>query len=477
MASFGSSGRFGGSVPPPKGLGAGRSLTKPEIKQVRNKLKAAAYSMGGVDWHRLFKHYDRTNSGELNLMQFKRALRGDAKITVSILPDNHVRHLFNTIDLDGGGTIDVDEFISWVDGGDDDEKEAGDEARIADTSRSSGYGRRAPTEMSSPSQRRYHFGQGRWLHNNDENSFADGVQFRQGEELLDEAEGEAVHAMFEAQLALEREISPPPQLMTIPQRQAKSGGCSSSSSSSSNSSSNSNSSKDSGKNKRSKVNRKKTTPTPYLRMRQEQDENERIIKSQAAQLAVLKLMVEQQYDALSPKQRHGKSPSQQRTAASALTPEKGQSEASPSLQTSATFTVRCHCGAMRGEFKCNKTQITCWDCNCSDCGMRRNLHFILPSNAFKTTSDCERVSTLYRWGTGVAQRRFCKTCGILPWYVPRSNPDGIGVSLNCVDWGTGERPGITVKKYDGKDWERSHKKTNIASESEFDEDDADDVLI
>ena len=36
---------------------------------------------------------------------------------------------------------------------------------------------------------------------------------------------------------------------------------------------------------------------------------------------------------------------------------------------------------------------------------------------------------------------------------------------------------IAFKKYDGKDWERSHKKTNIASESEFDEDDADDVLI
>ena len=140
--------------------------------------------------------------------------------------------------------------------------------------------------------------------------------------------------------------------------------------------------------------------------------------------------------------------------------------ASPKLETAATFTVRCHCGAMRGEFKCNKTQITCWDCNCSDCGMRRNLHFILPSKAFKTTSDCERASTLYRWGTGVAQRRFCKTCGILPWYVPRSNPDGIGVSLSCVDWGTGERPSITIKKYDSQNWEQSHKETNIASESE-----------
>lgn len=444
-------------MPPPKGLGAGRSLTKPEIKQVRNKLKAAAYGMGGVDWTKLFNHYDRNNTGELNLMQFKRALRGDAKITVSMLPDNHVRHLFNTIDLDGGGTIDVDEFIAWVDG----DVEEGDEEHDRGLhppprSVSSGYGRRSPTEMSSPSQRRFHFGQGRWLHNNDENSLADGVQFRQDEEPVNEAEGEAVNAMFEAQLALEREMSPP-QLTSIPRRHAKKG------SSSSN-----------GKKKKSKSSRKKITEAPYIHMRQEQEENERIIKNQAQQLAVLKLIVEQQYDALSPNVKKKKNPVQYPTPTLAL--EKGHREASPLLQSPATFTVRCHCGAMRGEFKCNKIQITCWDCNCSDCVMRRNLHFILPAKSFKTTTDCEKASTDYRWGTGVAQRRFCKTCGILPWYIPRSNPDGIGISLNCVDWGSGERPGITIKKYDGKNWEQSHKETNIASESEFDED-ADDVLI
>ena len=54
---------------------------------------------------------------------------------------------------------------------------------------------------------------------------------------------------------------------------------------------------------------------------------------------------------------------------------------------------------------------------------------------------------------------------MLPWYVPRSNPDGIGVTLGCVDWGSGERPSVIVKKYDGIHWERSWNETNISRES------------
>ena len=42
---------------------------------------------------------------------------------------------------------------------------------------------------------------------------------------------------------------------------------------------------------------------------------------------------------------------------------------------------------------------------------------------------------LYQWGTMTAIRRFCRTCGILPFYIPRSNQDGYAVTLPCVDWG------------------------------------------
>lgn len=56
---------------------------------------------------------------------------------------------------------------------------------------------------------------------------------------------------------------------------------------------------------------------------------------------------------------------------------------------------------------------------------------------FPVTSErlIAEVTNLYLWGTKTAQRRFCSRCGILPFYVPRSNPDGIGITLHCVDWG------------------------------------------
>lgn len=50
-----------------------------------------------------------------------------------------------------------------------------------------------------------------------------------------------------------------------------------------------------------------------------------------------------------------------------------------------------------------------------------------------TTSESETI--LYQWGTKTAVRRFCKTCGILPFYIPRSNPDGYAITYHCVDWG------------------------------------------
>ena len=102
--------------------------------------------------------------------------------------------------------------------------------------------------------------------------------------------------------------------------------------------------------------------------------------------------------------------------------------------------------------------------------MRRNLHFIIPSADFEALDDCDAetdtTGKLYLWGTKMARRRFCRTCGILPWYVPRSNPDGVAITLGCVDWGTGERPGIEIKRYDGLHWEQSHTETGIAAESQ-----------
>lgn len=103
--------------------------------------------------------------------------------------------------------------------------------------------------------------------------------------------------------------------------------------------------------------------------------------------------------------------------------------------------------------------------------MRRNIHIIIPETDFRLDMEegLEDATILYQWGTKTAVRRFCKTCGILPWYRPRSNPDGYAITVNCVDWtrgGTEPSPPIPVDHYDGIHWEDSLKAWNDGSRSE-----------
>lgn len=137
------------------------------------------------------------------------------------------------------------------------------------------------------------------------------------------------------------------------------------------------------------------------------------------------------------------------------------------------FSVFCHCRRVRGKFFCKK-EVTAWDCNCSDCIMRGNVHIIVPESDFtldmQPGETFEDATTLYEWGTKTAKRRFCKTCGILAWYIPRSNPDGIAITLNCIDWNneTGKTPQIEIKKFDGVHWEESYNACKIKNQSDSD---------
>ena len=137
------------------------------------------------------------------------------------------------------------------------------------------------------------------------------------------------------------------------------------------------------------------------------------------------------------------------------------------------YLVRCHCRRVQAKFRCNRHKVIAWDCNCSDCAMRRNTHIIIPGQDFSTAimgESLEEATILYQWGTNIAKRYFCKTCGILPWYHPRSNPDGVAVTLHCIDWGkhdgsTKTRPEIEIKTYDGIHWEESFAKSKISEQS------------
>lgn len=63
------------------------------------------------------------------------------------------------------------------------------------------------------------------------------------------------------------------------------------------------------------------------------------------------------------------------------------------------------------------------------------LHLIVPASRFRLLSGADDLSE-YVFNTGIARHRFCRHCGIKPFYVPRSNPDGIDVNVRCLDAGS-----------------------------------------
>lgn len=64
---------------------------------------------------------------------------------------------------------------------------------------------------------------------------------------------------------------------------------------------------------------------------------------------------------------------------------------------------------------------------------------------------------------GVAQHRFCRTCGIKSFYIPRSNPDGYDVNVRCLE---PEPIELVTEPFDGKNWElHAHKLTDFSKDS------------
>ena len=112
----------------------------------------------------------------------------------------------------------------------------------------------------------------------------------------------------------------------------------------------------------------------------------------------------------------------------------------------------CHCGRVRFEVTA-PARLDVSECNCSICSKTGFLHLIVPRARFKLLSGEESLTT-YRFNTGVAKHLFCSHCGIKSFYVPRSHPDGYSVNARCLDEGTVE--GMSVKKIDGRNWEKQY---------------------
>ncbi len=79
----------------------------------------------------------------------------------------------------------------------------------------------------------------------------------------------------------------------------------------------------------------------------------------------------------------------------------------------------CHCGAVRFDREQGEETLTTCTCN-----------------------------------TGVAKHRFCNRCGIDPFDVPRSHPDGISVNARCLD-------GVEESALHIEDFEGQNREANV----------------
>ncbi|MDC8831635.1 GFA family protein [Alteromonas sp. chi3] len=87
------------------------------------------------------------------------------------------------------------------------------------------------------------------------------------------------------------------------------------------------------------------------------------------------------------------------------------------------------------------------------CSKSGHLHLIVPASRFQLLQGEMHLST-YTFNTHTAKHLFCKICGIKPFYVPRSHPDGFSVNARCLDDAT--ISSVTVRHTNGKEWEKQY---------------------
>jgi hypothetical protein len=113
----------------------------------------------------------------------------------------------------------------------------------------------------------------------------------------------------------------------------------------------------------------------------------------------------------------------------------------------------CHCGRVRIEVLA-PPDLEVLECNCSICSRSSYLHLIVATHEFRLRSGAGELVE-YSFGTGIAKHRFCRHCGVKSFYVPRSHPDGFSVNARCLD--ATKINSMTVRSFDGRDWESAAK--------------------
>ena len=118
------------------------------------------------------------------------------------------------------------------------------------------------------------------------------------------------------------------------------------------------------------------------------------------------------------------------------------------------YTGACHCGLVRFAVRAELTQASY--CNCSICTKKGFIHLIVEPSDFELLSGADELVS-YRFNTGVAEHKFCRRCGIHPFYTPRSDPHKVDVNVRCLELGDVDLTQLELLPFDGRNWEEAIK--------------------
>ena len=94
------------------------------------------------------------------------------------------------------------------------------------------------------------------------------------------------------------------------------------------------------------------------------------------------------------------------------------------------YILKCHCGEVELEVDTNLENIK--QCNCSICKRKNAKMNLIPKDSIKIVKGKNHL-TSYKFNTMKAEHYFCKTCGIYTHHNRRSDPNGVGINIGCID--------------------------------------------
>jgi len=94
------------------------------------------------------------------------------------------------------------------------------------------------------------------------------------------------------------------------------------------------------------------------------------------------------------------------------------------------YNLSCHCKTVQIEVDTDLENIK--QCNCSICKRKYAKMNLIPKDSIKIIKGQDNLAT-YKFNTMKAEHFFCKTCGIYTHHNRRSDPNGVGINIGCID--------------------------------------------